>query len=63
MPRRYQTTATYGTSSVTATAQPTDPPPSADTVGKPAEFARFEDLVGKLVQVPKSEVDEQRQKA
>jgi hypothetical protein len=29
----------------------------------PSEFAAFEDLASKLVQVPKSEIDEQRAKA
>jgi hypothetical protein len=33
-------------------------------VDEPAgEFSRFEDLASKLVQVPKDEIDEQREKA
>jgi hypothetical protein len=43
-----------------ATFERSEPQPVDAKVEKPAEFQRFEDLAGKLAQVPKAEVDAKR---
>lgn len=44
--------------------QPADEPETQDSNGDtPDEFERFEDLARRLVQVPKSELDEKRKTA
>lgn len=57
--RQYVTEVRYGSNN---TPQHAQPPPLSETA-TPGEFQRFEDLTRKRAQVPKSEVDEQRQKA
>jgi hypothetical protein len=53
MSKPYEIRVEFGTS------QPASEPPEE----QPAEFKRFEELTGRLLTVPKSELDEEREKS
>jgi hypothetical protein len=45
------------------TARTDQPQPAPEHSETPGEYAQFEDLAAKLIQVPKEELDEKRRKA
>jgi hypothetical protein len=54
----YDISVQYGAS--TGSAGPVQPATKPTAEGTPKEFKQFEDLASKLVQVPKTELDEKR---